>query len=210
MKVALLSHVDEAANAVDDHLAFHFAAGVDLVFLVGSTHPERANVYVTSTRGDAVRDAERTGAEWLLEGDVTEFWWPRGGSLKELLEPVSPRYDSVRAFAGDGERLAKRIGAGPGVASPVRGWCPIEIIRDPSDARVRGVLAALAQERTPKFPRPSTAEEAAYAAELAALREAEVAEARERLDALEERLAAVESGLGETAKRRLRALWRKP
>jgi hypothetical protein len=210
MKVALLSHVDDAANAVDDHLAFHFAAGVDVVLLVGSTHPERANVHVVSTREDAVRHAERTGAEWLLEGDVSEFWWPRGGSLKELLEPVSPRYDSVRAFAGDGERLAKRIGAGSEVASPVRGWCPIEIVRDPSDARVRGVLAALAHRRTPKFPRPTPAEEAAYAVELAALREAEVTEARKRLDELEARLAAVESGLRESAKRRLRALWRKP
>jgi hypothetical protein len=91
----------------------------------------------------------------------------------------------------------------------VRGWYPVEIIRDPSDARVRGVLAALAEERAPEFPRPSASEEAAYAAELAALREAEVAEARERLDELEARLAAVESGLKETAKRRLRALWRK-
>jgi hypothetical protein len=53
MKVALLSHVGEAANAVDDHLAFHFAAGVDVIFLVGSTEATRANVRVVSSREDA-------------------------------------------------------------------------------------------------------------------------------------------------------------
>ena len=34
-------------------------------------------------------------ADWVIESDVNEFWWPRGGSLQEVLASVPERYGLV-------------------------------------------------------------------------------------------------------------------
>jgi hypothetical protein len=165
MKLALASRVGPATHMLDAHLDFHLGAGVDVVFLadaaeVSESLAQRAAVHVLESgggEGELVRAAEDAGADWVIESSANEFWWPRGGSLKELLEPVSPRYRSVQAlerrFVAVGgragpfsermvhrlvhvrpeRRFVRRAGADAGHLDPIRGWFPIEVLCFPAE-----------------------------------------------------------------------------
>jgi hypothetical protein len=42
--------------------------------------------------------ATEHSADWLIAAAATEFWWPRGASLKDVLVAVPPRYGIVHAL----------------------------------------------------------------------------------------------------------------
>ena len=236
MKIALITRAYEP-DLMEAHRDFHLSAGVDLVVGVDDGSAEREH-----------------GADWVIEGEPTEFWWPRGGSLKEVLASIPPRYASVQAVtrpfvpvfpvegpfaermvyrlstpAALGEpwrpsrRLVRRVGAsGP----PLRGWYPIEVLHFPVhlappftaeqleravadgvvrvDTRLRDALRTLAGGGTPAFPPPELSDDMELALDVALLGDADVIRTHARLDALEVRLAAVESTLPEMLKRTLR------
>ena len=110
--------VRDEADIVDAQIAFHLHAGVDFVIAMdnGSTdgttailerHERMGHLVVLREPGDDMRQQEwvtrmaRTaatdfGADWVLNSDADEFWWPRGGSLKDVLEVVPDRFGVVR------------------------------------------------------------------------------------------------------------------
>jgi hypothetical protein len=62
--------------------------------------------------------AEEYGADWVINTDADEFWWPRGGSLKEVLGAVPQEYGVVQGFwrsfvprPHDGQPFAERMTA---------------------------------------------------------------------------------------------------
>ncbi|MBA2642189.1 MAG: glycosyltransferase family 2 protein [Actinobacteria bacterium] len=121
MKIVMTLLVRDEADILDEHLTFHLNAGVDYVIATdhrsvdGTTEILRSyerDGYVRLIREDAERirqsdwmthmarlAASEHGAGWVLSSDADEFWWPRGGSLEEVLETVPVRYGVVRALS---------------------------------------------------------------------------------------------------------------
>jgi hypothetical protein len=341
--------VRDERDIVEQHLAFHFAAGVDLVIVtdhastdgtedVLARHelegrvltirepdgPFRQREWVTRMARLAAADH---GADWVINSDVDEFWWPRGGTVREVLRSIPRRYGLVQSFVrhfvpvpDDGrpfeERMTFRLApqapindprspwrpfrkvvhrahpaaelvegshsvGGTGFL-PMRGWYPLEVLHFPirtsqqlerkgmlwgsavekfyaseevaagpgaayhalayedsvggrsadvfeeltgttaqrarslrdgvlvEDTRIRDALRAIRGEPGPlAFPRPSAAEEAAFAVDAAVLGEADLVRVRRRLDELGQRVGALEARPGARVERRLRALGRR-
>jgi hypothetical protein len=106
----------DQADLVDAVVAFHLNAGVDFVLAVDHASVdgtaeilegyERAGyLRLFREEGEAIRlrrsemarlAATEYEADWLLHPDGDEFWWPRGGSWRELLDPVPERFGVVR------------------------------------------------------------------------------------------------------------------
>jgi hypothetical protein len=70
--------------------------------------------------------ASEFGADWIIPSDADEFWWPRGGSLKEVLASVPERYGVVRALLrqfvprpGDDSFFAERMTTRVALAAPI-------------------------------------------------------------------------------------------
>jgi hypothetical protein len=123
------------AEVVEAQLAFHLHAAVDVVLVPdGAAEDEVGKVLAAYERRGTIRrapvdgdEADRYtrlarlaatehGADWVINARPGEFWWPRGGSLKDVLSRIPERYTIVnglrRPFAWqpeDGESFAERM-----------------------------------------------------------------------------------------------------
>jgi hypothetical protein len=337
MKLVMTLLARDEADIVDAHIAFHLNAGVDLVLATDhrsrdgtreilESYERNGYVHLIREEESEIRQASwmtrmarlaaaEHGADWVLLSDADEFWWPRGGSLKDVLAAVPEKYGALHAVSrpfvpvpDDGRSWAERmtvrlstsapindtatpfrpvakaahrgnprvvVGEGnhdvSGINGPLFRWSPIELLHFPlrsptqcaqkyektwlawdenlrgdlararmlsggdsvrsiwdrvvmddvareaglavgsivSDTRLRDALRILAgvtelpadgatkfepPADPPRlvFPRPTLADEAAYAVDGAVLREATVVRARRRLDELEHRIASLE------------------
>jgi tetrahydromethanopterin S-methyltransferase subunit G len=147
-------------DIVDSWLAFHLNAGADLVIATdnrsqdGTTevleeYARSGHVHLIREPGEDLRQNEwvtrmarlaatQFGADWVINSDADEFWWPRGASLSEVLEAVPPRYGTVGAFLrvfcprpGDehfAERMTARFSALAPINDPASLYKPIRKI----------------------------------------------------------------------------------
>jgi glycosyl transferase family 2 len=336
VKLVLTVLARDEVDIIDAQVAFHLNAGVDFVIATdnksrdGTTELlegyERAGVLrLIKEPAEGLRQGEwvtrmarmaarELGADWVINADADEFWWPRGGTLKDVLGAVPSQYGIVQAFwrsfvprpdddRSFAERMTVRLSqhapindpssfyrpvtkvahrADPDVVvgrgnhdligSTLRAlptWHPIEVLHFPQrsrrqwahkvdlqgeaftkhieragtgyhltsysalqggriedqyaamvvddaaverglsdrtlaeDTRLRDALRSLRREggyalpgaaRAIDFRGPSAADEAAYAVEAAALGEADAVRIQRRVDALEQRLNALEWG----------------
>ena len=133
--MTLLARDEE--DILDAHLSFHRAAGVDLVLAIDNdsadstpdilaAHARDGFVDVTQESGDlrqadwvtklARRAATEFGADWVINADADEFYWPRGGNLRDVFAAVPSRYGGVRGMLRNfaprpesGESFAERM-----------------------------------------------------------------------------------------------------
>jgi len=108
----------DEADIVDAQIAFHLHAGVDFVIATDNRSQdatreileryERAGLlHLIDETGDDMRQdvwvtrmarlaATDFGADWVINADADEFWWPREGSLQDVLATVPERFGAVR------------------------------------------------------------------------------------------------------------------
>ncbi len=120
MKLVMTIAAHDEADIIGAQLAFHLNAGVD--FVVATDHRstdgtteifrefERAGYLelIEETGADYPQSewvtrmarlaATKHGADWVINSDADEFWFPRAGNLKDVLALVPPRYGAVETF----------------------------------------------------------------------------------------------------------------
>jgi hypothetical protein len=148
MKLVMTLRTREEADVVDAQIAFHLNAGID--FVVATDHrsqdgtvdilesyARRGYLHLIREEGDEMDEgawatrmsrmaAADFGADWVIPSDADEFWWPRGGSLKEVLASVPERYGIVRALLRQfvprpdgGAFFAERMTARVSMSAPI-------------------------------------------------------------------------------------------
>jgi Glycosyl transferase family 2 len=104
----------DQADLADANVAFHLAAGADFVIATDHRSVDDTRSLLTDyertgrlrlicqdgedyTPGQWVNDMARLAllehdADWVIHADADEFWWPHGGTLKDVIGLVPDRY----------------------------------------------------------------------------------------------------------------------
>ncbi len=118
MKLVMTLLVRDEADIVDAQIAFHLDAGVDFVVATdnrsedGTTeilerYAREGMLHLIREPGDDLRQSEwvtrmarlaatEFGADWVINADADEFWWPRGGDSRASSRAVPDRFGVVR------------------------------------------------------------------------------------------------------------------
>jgi glycosyl transferase family 2 len=138
MKLVMTLRARDEADVLESQISYHLAAGVDFFVAIdhrssdGTTkilesHARRGHLHITREEDEEMHEGEwatrmarlaarEFGADWVISSDADEFWWPRGESLKDVLESIPARYGIVRALLrhfvprpDDGTPFAERM-----------------------------------------------------------------------------------------------------
>jgi Glycosyl transferase family 2 len=156
VKLLMTLAVRNEADVVGTQIAYHLNAGVDFVIaldhesddgtteileaferegrlrLLHDTGPLRQSAWRTRM---AQLAATEYGADWIINTDADEFWWPRGGEFKDVLAAVPdefgvvwapsrhfvPRPDDERPLT---ERMTARLSAQAPINDPTSPFRP--------------------------------------------------------------------------------------
>jgi len=140
MRVVVTVLARDEADIIDDQVAFHLNAGADVVIATDNNSRDGTTAIFERYARDGVLHlirepaeglrqgewvtrmarlaAEEYGADWVINTDADEFWWPRGGTLKEVLGAIPQEYGVVQGFwrsfvprPDDGQPFAERMTA---------------------------------------------------------------------------------------------------
>ncbi len=120
MRVVLTLLARDEADVVEWQLLYHFGRGID--FVVATDHrsvdgtSEILQRFAAEGRLRYIRDdserisqadqmtrmariaATEHAADWVIPSDADEFWWPRKGTIHEVLEAIPAQVGVVRGF----------------------------------------------------------------------------------------------------------------
>lgn len=117
MTLILTLVVRDEAEIVEANLEYHFAQGVDLAIVTdhGSrdatpeilrAYEDRGLARVLRVEGVQHHQSRRVtrmarlaaieyDADWVINGDADEFWWPAAGTLADLFAAIPARYGQI-------------------------------------------------------------------------------------------------------------------
>ena len=120
MRIVLTLTARDEADLIDTHLRYHFEAGVDFVIATDHRSSDGTTELLESYERDgrlhlirrgeqAFRQAEwvnemarlaatRFDADWVINADADEFWWPHGGTLREVFASTPAAYGAIRGI----------------------------------------------------------------------------------------------------------------
>lgn len=156
MKLVMTLLVRDEVDIVDAHISFHLNAGVDLVIAMDhrsedgtseilEAYEREGHVRLIRQEAEEVRQSAwvtsmarlastEHQADWVINSDADEFWWPRAPSLKQALEAVPAYYGVVyapmsyflpRSGAGPfSERMAVRLQQSAPINNPLSRYRP--------------------------------------------------------------------------------------
>ena len=169
MRLVLTVLARDEADVIDAQVAFHLNAGVDFVIATDNNSRDGTTEILESyaregclqlirepseglRQGEWVTRMARLaaaefGADWVINSDADEFWWPRGGSLKDVLAPIPKRYGVVHAFwrsfvplPDDGaffaERMTVRLSQRAPINDPTSFYRPVTKVAHRADPQV--------------------------------------------------------------------------
>jgi hypothetical protein len=158
MKLVMTLLARDEADVIEPWLDFHLNAGADFVVATDNRSEDgttdvlerfarEGHLHLIREPGEDLRQDEwvtrmarlaatEFGADWVINSDADEFWWPRGASLAQVLQSVPPRYGTLGAFLrtfaprpdGEGpfaERLTVRVSALAPINDPASLFKPI-------------------------------------------------------------------------------------
>jgi hypothetical protein len=138
MTVAMILVARGEPDGLEDQLLFHLSAGVSKVLVDAKDASDETrelletharNGAITLVDSDLSDETERRtalarlaavehGAEWVIDSDPQEYWWPRAEGLEDAVVAIPPRYTVVHALVrpflpatGDGT-WTRRVGLG--------------------------------------------------------------------------------------------------
>jgi len=120
VRIVLTLAVRDEADIIEANIRYHLDAGVD--FIVATDH--RSTDGTTEILRDYERDgllhlirqhdeaflqtewvngmarlaAACFGADWVINADADEFWWPHSGTLHDVFAAVPARYGAIRGI----------------------------------------------------------------------------------------------------------------
>ena len=120
MRVVVTVLARDEADVIDAQVAFHLNAGADFVIATdnnsrdGTTeileaYAREGVLHLIHEPAEGLRQGEwvtrmarlaaaEFGADWVINSDADEFWWPRGSSLKDVLGAVPSQFGIVQGF----------------------------------------------------------------------------------------------------------------
>ena len=148
MKLVLTVLARDEDDVIDAQVAFHLNAGVDFVIATDNNSRDGTREILERYARDGVLHlihepaeglrqgewvtrmarlaAREFAADWVINADADEFWWPRGESLKDVLASIPDRYGIVRALLrhfvprpDDGSSFAERMVVRMSASAPI-------------------------------------------------------------------------------------------
>ena len=120
MKIVMTIAVRDEADIIEENLRYHLGAGVD--FIIATDHRSEDGtteileryerdglLHLTRETGDAFLQTEwvtrmarlaatRFGADWVINTDADEFWWPHSDTLREVFAAAPRGYGALRGI----------------------------------------------------------------------------------------------------------------